>query len=155
MSDYKKLLLVSIVPALLFIVDRFFKYLFLVPLYDSNGILIFQDWFRLKLAFNPGIAFGIGVNFYLIIISYIFILSGLGFLTIRAVKEKAWSEIFFLFLIILGALSNLADRLGAGAVIDYFDLKYYSVFNLADVMIVGGAIGVFVLLFKRDRLKKS
>lgn len=42
--------------------------------------------------------------------------------------------------VILGAASNLYDRLKYGYVIDYLDLKYFTVFNLADVMIVVGVI---------------
>ncbi|MBU1778489.1 signal peptidase II, partial [Patescibacteria group bacterium] len=50
-----------------------------------------------------------------------------------------------MFFIIFGAISNLTDRLEYGYVIDYFSLKYFTIFNLADVMIV---IGVFCLFKK-------
>jgi signal peptidase II len=49
---------------------------------------------------------------------------------------------FALFLAFLGAFSNLYDRLHYGYVIDYFDLKYFTVFNLSDVMIIIGIFGV-------------
>ena len=49
-------------------------------------------------------------------------------------------------LIIFGAVSNLYDRLKYGFVIDYFDLKYFTIFNIADAMIFFGALGVIIVL---------
>jgi signal peptidase II len=37
-----------------------------------------------------------------------------------------------------GATSNLLDRVGRGAVIDFIDLRWWPAFNLADVAIVAG-----------------
>jgi signal peptidase II len=43
-------------------------------------------------------------------------------------------------LILIGALSNLFDRILYGGVIDYLNLKNYIFFNLADVAIILGII---------------
>lgn len=45
-----------------------------------------------------------------------------------------------LLAVVMGAASNLFDRLKYGYVIDYLDLKYFTVFNLADLMITAGII---------------
>ena len=71
-------------------------------------------------------------------------------------------------LIVLGALSNLLDRILFGCVIDYIDLKFWPasiamrsiaswpVFNLADVFISIGAIMLIAKLFrKKPDVKKS
>ncbi|MFH1254987.1 MAG: signal peptidase II [bacterium] len=55
-----------------------------------------------------------------------------------------------LFCVIMGASSNLFDRLKYGFVVDYFDLKYFTVFNLADAMIAAGALAA-IFLCKKDR----
>jgi signal peptidase II len=53
-----------------------------------------------------------------------------------------------------GALGNLIDRLvrapggGRGGVVDYVDVPWFSVFNLADVSLTFAAIGVAVLALK-------
>ncbi len=57
-------------------------------------------------------------------------------------KLMAWS----LGLIIGGAIANATDRLHAGGVIDYVSLHafgyYWYVFNIADVAIVAGVVGL-------------
>jgi signal peptidase II len=50
------------------------------------------------------------------------------------------SRIVSISLILAGAISNLVDRIYYGFVIDYFDLKYFTVFNIADMMIVSGSL---------------
>ena len=51
--------------------------------------------------------------------------------------------------LVLGAASNLYDRLKYEYVIDYIDLKWFTVFNLADSMIVVGA-GLLIWQLKKD-----
>jgi signal peptidase II len=53
-------------------------------------------------------------------------------------------EIICLIIILSGALSNIWDRLVYGYVIDYLALRYFTVFNLADAMISGGALAVIL-----------
>lgn len=53
------------------------------------------------------------------------------------------------FFIALGAWSNLLDRIKYGFVVDYFDLKYFTVFNLADAMIAAGAFAALFMQKKR------
>ncbi len=55
-------------------------------------------------------------------------------------------------LIVLGAGSNLLDRIKYSYVIDYIDLKYFTVFNIADTMI---SLGVALLLFYELKTKEK
>lgn len=50
----------------------------------------------------------------------------------------------YIILILSGAVSNIIDRLYHGCVIDFIDLKFWPVFNLADIFIVSGAIFLLV-----------
>ena len=45
-----------------------------------------------------------------------------------------------------GALGNLADRAREGSVIDYVDPKFWPAFNLADVAIVIGVLGLLYVI---------
>lgn len=55
-------------------------------------------------------------------------------------------QLFPLYLIILGAFSNLIDRIFLGSVTDYIHLAPISYFNIADLLIF---VGVFFILFPR------
>jgi len=51
-----------------------------------------------------------------------------------------WCLKFGILLIIAGGLSNITDRIIHGCVTDFIDLKFWPVFNLADIYITIGAI---------------
>ena len=57
----------------------------------------------------------------------------------------------FISFIILGAVSNLLDRITYGFVVDYIQTPlYWWVFNIADIMITIGVIG---LIFSKNEKK--
>lgn len=119
---------------------------------------IFKYLIRLRGGFyicNEGIAFGIkmpafifwiiGVGLIVIIISP-FVKGGLG-----GIHNKNFliHNSLFLILITAGALSNLIDRLRFGCVIDFIDLKFWPVFNVADIFITVGAGLLLYTVFRK------
>lgn len=119
-------------------VDRFLKFLAINGYsWDISG-----DFFKFSLVKNPYIAFSLPLsgNLLMILISSVILFLIAYF--IYLIKKAAYAEAGFLLLIISGACSNLFDRIKSGFVIDYFDLSYFTVFNLADVMIFSGVIGI-------------
>ncbi len=70
----------------------------------------------------------------------------LSYYLARAWRKDQQGAALGLFAIIAGASSNLADRLHYGYVIDYLDLKYFTVFNLADIMIVCWTVFLLALI---------
>lgn len=58
-------------------------------------------------------------------------------------------NLFFVVLIISSAVSNLIDRLIFGCVIDFIDLHFWPIFNLADIFICLGAIMIILKIFKK------
>ncbi|MCX6766702.1 MAG: signal peptidase II [Candidatus Moranbacteria bacterium] len=86
---------------------------------------------------NPNIAWSVPISpaiFYLVW-SLIMI-----FLLYLIFKTKSYIQKFFTILILSGAISNMIDRIRLGCVVDYIDLKFWPVFNLADVYITLGII---------------
>lgn len=88
--------------------------------------------FSLQSLFNP---------LFLIIPLLIILL----LLLVKEIKKNSVQTAVPLFFIIAGAASNLYDRLLYGYVIDYIDLRYFTIFNIADITI---CLGVFILLKK-------
>ncbi len=98
---------------------------------------------------NHNIAFSLktGLNPLWIIIPIIIFLTYYFF---HLLKNQRLQEASAFFFILSGAMSNLYDRLLYGFVIDYIDLKYFTVFNIADVMICGGVMFLLYYLLKNN-----
>lgn len=141
--------LINIFALNLLLLDILLKKIFSVSFIGEYFIF---DFLKLKLATNSGIAFGLNLNYNLIILFYLIIMPSLLYILFLEYKRKNNYNILGLTFIIFGSFSNLVDRLFYGQVIDYIDLKYYSVFNLADVMIVFG-VAVIILdsFWKKQR----
>jgi lipoprotein signal peptidase len=56
-----------------------------------------------------------------------------------------------LLLILAGGISNLIDRMHYGCVIDFINLKFWPIFNIADIYITIGGIIVLCCLFIKQK----
>lgn len=134
-----------------FIADRILKYLFFNNILTNNFLFTYTT--------NSGIAFGLAIPKILLILFYIIIAIIILLLVnwiIQAQRQKKYLELFSLWLIFLGAASNIIDRIRFGFVIDYINLYIWPIFNLADTMIVGGVI-LFLIHYsfiKKDKVTK-
>jgi signal peptidase II len=147
----KKMILPYVIIIFFITIDRFIKYLANND-YFNDGINLIGDFFKLNFARNYNIAFSLPFNGLFLNIIIILIILGLVYNLIYVALKGRYHQTVLLSVIILGAMSNLLDRLKHGYVIDYFDLKYFTVFNLADVMIVGGVVGLgWIILIDEKR----
>jgi len=149
-TNSKKIFVVNLSTFILFVIDRILKYYFLKNPAKTVGGDFFSGLFSFQLAKNSGIAFGVPLNYWLLLALTILIVFVLVSFLIKVYKKKDFLEISALTLIIVGAASNLIDRLRYGFVIDYFDLPQFTVFNLADVMITFG-VGILILSFFKKK----
>jgi signal peptidase II len=107
---------------------------------------------RLAVTFNPGTAFGLGQNSTSLIVGgvvvLVVVLLGLGR---RVSRTATWPAVMAMGLLLGGAVGNLTDRLVRhhhGAVIDFIDLRWWPVFNVADAAISVGACLLALVLFR-------
>jgi signal peptidase II len=102
---------------------------------------------RLHLVFNNGAAFGLGSKFAPLIalaaVGVVVVLLGVGRRLQGLVPAVAVAAI------VGGAVGNLLDRLFrdgdgflGGAVVDFIDLQWWPVFNVADIAVTLGALTV-------------
>ena len=125
-----------------FILDRFLK---IAALSGIAKKFLFVNFF---LATNSNIALSIplkGFIFYLLLIIIVFIVIAE---LVRSYQSQNKIKILSLSLILIGAISNVLDRVRYGAVIDYFNLPFLTIFNLSDLMILAGII---ILIWQLSR----
>jgi signal peptidase II len=142
--------------AIFFIVDRLLKLLAL-SMGAENYIPIAGDLFLFHFTPNPYISFSLPLSgwlLYTLIFSIVALLIAYIIYLIRKKRGQKY-EVALLTIILFGAISNIIDRCLYGYVIDYLELKYFTVFNLADVMISGGAIILILMNFKNPKKYES
>lgn len=116
--------------------------------------------FDFRLVRNPGGAFGIpGFPALFLVVTVLVLI-----LILRALPRTDRLSLAAAYgLVSGGALGNVTDRLaragdpgfGSGHVIDFLDLGWWPVFNLADVGIVVGAVAIAILLTIVDREERA
>lgn len=114
---------------------------------DGNPIPL-GEVLTLRLLYNPGVAFGVGGN------APTSVVIGLTGLAVLGIVVMAWRGDIrppaAAGLVMGGGLANLGDRFTGGSVVDMFDLGWWPVFNLADVLLLTG-VGLTLLLGTRHR----
>jgi len=131
------------------IVDQATKYWAETSLAGQARIPLLGDWFGLILVYNPGAAFGIGTGFIWILTVIAGVAAvGLAVLAFR-VNTTLWAIVVGSML--GGAISHFFDRLlrgetlGSGKIVDFLDYAGFFVGNVADIALVGAAIGAVLL----------
>ncbi len=118
---------------------------------------IIDDFFRITLNYNEGIAWGMLPDYkeYLTIFAMVMVVVILIFMR-KLEKDEVWLKISLSFMM-AGAVGNMTDRLIYQKVTDFLDVRlfnpwsdwYYNwpIFNLADSYIVIGATILFFVVF--------
>ncbi len=141
--------LVLTVAAAIVAIDQVTKQLALDALADGPIHLI-SGWVSLRLAFNPGGAFGILRDVPVFFLVATIVVIGLILYWTRHAATKA--SAVALGLVLGGGLGNLFDRVARdfdGRVVDFIDVHFWPVFNVADSAIVVG-IAVILLTSRRE-----
>ncbi|EKE26044.1 MAG: hypothetical protein ACD_4C00459G0008 [uncultured bacterium (gcode 4)] len=110
---------------------------------DKNINLIW-DFLNLHISKNPWIAFSLPIEWLILKILTFIIISSIIYYYFKYEKSK-WNIIQIAYwLIIWWAIWNWLERLIYSSVIDFISLKYFAIFNFADIFI---NIWVIILIF--------
>ncbi len=142
--------------ALLFIsglvlaVDQLLKSKISSLLFPGESYPVIKKFLYITVVHNKGAAFGLfkrGTNAFVFITTaaILFIVYYLP----RLKKEAIFGRLGLAF-ILGGAVSNLIDRVRLGYVVDYLDLRFWPVFNIADAAITVGAV-LFTIELLRNK----
>lgn len=149
----KTFILFSVSSALL-VLDQLTKSLALSRL-DDGPVEVFWT-LRFLLASNTGFAFGTAEGYGPWVGAIALVIAGM---LIRMKNQiEVTGGLISLGLVLGGALGNLADRIfrgagwGQGAVVDFIDLQFWPIFNLADAGIVVGVGFLVYYLWKQEKI---
>jgi len=132
-------------------VDQWSKWLVMTRMVQGDSIPLIDGIFYLTYVRNPGAAFGmLPYRTVFFIAVTLAVITGIAFYFHRIPKGKVLLKTG-LALQVGGAVGNLIDRLRFGHVIDFFDFRFWPVFNVADIGIVIGVGILFIELVKNDR----
>jgi signal peptidase II len=141
---------IASVAALVIAADQVTKSLAVASLQDRIVHLVWT--LQLNLSFNSGLAFSQGRGLTpLITIGGLVLVAGMLWFA-RNVADRGLA--IALGLVLGGACGNLTDRLvrgHGGAVIDFLDLQWWPVFNVADIAISCGAVLLVVRSLRDGR----
>ena len=157
-KNFNKSLLINIsLTLLIFLIDRISK-IYVINL-DKKflGSEIFSSKFlNISLIWNEGIAFGLLAFDKYILYNLLSLFIGLIIMILiyMAVKNNGIKRILLLT-IISGALGNLFDRIYYKAVPDFIDFHignfHWFIFNVSDIFITIGVIGIITLEFIQNK----
>jgi signal peptidase II len=139
---------------LLFLVDRASKWLALHVL-PPEGLFIIPKTVGLTLERNQGIAYSLPLSGPALVTVVSLVIIVLITLCLRAYHRREWLVVWGYSLIIVGAFSNLLDRLHYGYVVDMIALTGWPVFNIADALILAGVIGLAVIIFRNKTARRT
>lgn len=144
----KKIFIIALIT---FVIDQIIKSLSLVYLIN---IPIIPNILSLTYAKNYGIAFSMLLEKRIIIIVISILLISFLIYVLKKdyiLKNKdTWLANIAFGILFGGIVGNLFDRIVRGFVIDYINVSFFSIFNLADIAITFGVILLII-----DNIKES
>jgi len=142
-------MILAIVSSIIFL-DQLSKFFAIKLLQLNTPVSLIKNFLYITLVHNRGAAFGILKNQLLLFV----MISCFAILLILFHLKNKKNPFFFkvsLSLILAGAVGNLIDRLRFGYVIDFLDLRFWPVFNLADsALTIGVLLLSWELLFNKN-----
>jgi signal peptidase II len=154
MKQRRNWLLLLVVTLIVILADQISKALVVA------NLSLYEEWapieslrsvFTFTYVQNTGAAFGIlpdGGAFFVIVA---LIVIGIILYFYRQLPDSTPLIRVALGLQLGGALGNLLDRVRLGYVVDFFDFKFWPVFNIADSCVVVGAIALVILMWWDER----
>ena len=146
----------TIIVGALILLDQVTKFLVSAKLQLNESFPIFKDALHITRIHNTGAAFGIFKGMLPVFILLSIITIFLVILYANRFRHGYFHLRIGLLLILAGAIGNLIDRIRLGYVIDFIDVRFWSVFNMADTTItIGGIFLVYHILVMSKKKTSS
>lgn len=153
----KKLVLFTLLAAVLVALDQFTKYLAIEYLKNGESIPLIQGVLELHYLENKGAAFGMlqGQKAFILFVGLVF-LAVVIFCLIKLPDKPKFNKLYFILgAMTAGGVGNMIDRVRFDYVVDfiYFSLIDFPIFNMADIYVTLSVIAFFIVIifvYKED-----
>lgn len=123
--------------------DQLLKQLVIAKMQLADTIPLIKNYVHITYVQNRGAAFGLFQGkLALFVVVAVLSIGVIVYYSRVLAPANRWVQVALGFLL-AGAVGNMIDRLAFGYVIDFIDLRFWPVFNIADIVI---NIGVGMLL---------
>lgn len=121
----------------------------------NSQIHLIGDFLTLSFVKNTGIAFSFPIEGIILKILTVVLIGGICWYYRYHETYKSLIATRMAYVLILsGALSNGFERVFVGSVTDFIGVKYFAIFNFADIFISIGAFVLFIIYFSHERHAK-
>jgi signal peptidase II len=142
--------------------DQLAKLSALEHLEVGQGVQVLGPALRFTLIFNPGAAFGMGEDATVVFSVFAIVATVVCLFVVLPRIRRVWHGLA-LGLLLAGITGNLYDRLFQppsfmhGHVVDFIQVPYFAIFNVADICITvaAGLIILATFLWDEDRDRKK
>lgn len=140
------------VAGVVLLLDQLTKWLAVTYLEGQPSVEVIGPLVKFTFVRNPGAAFSLGGGYTVIFSLLAVVVAVVIIRTARSLGSKAWA--IALGGLLGGALGNLLDRIFRepgfmrGHVVDFIQLPYWAIFNVADMAVVFSAVLIVILTLR-------
>ena len=133
------------------VLDQLAKWYVRMNFVPGESVPVIPHILHFTYVLNPGAAFGMFAH-----ARWFFILAGAALVLLSIafyprLKREAPMMRYGALALVAGALGNLIDRIATGLVVDFFDLRIWPVFNIADIAICAGVFCMMLAILFPNR----
>jgi len=140
--------IIFLITTLVVLLDQLTKFVVKSNLKLNESIEVIKGIFHITYSHNYGASFGLLEGYTWLFILFSFIVIGAAAYYWKRIPNKK-SVIWMTALVLAGAIGNLIDRLAYGYVIDFFDFRIWPIFNIADLALMIGCVGLIIYFWKK------
>jgi signal peptidase II len=158
-AERPRTLLIVAIAAAVVLVDQIAKAIMVATVEGRAPVVIVDGWLQLRVLRNFGAAFSTGTDLPWVFTLFAIVVIAIVVRLSRRSVSTPWAVV--LALLLGGAVGNLIDRvlrsrmdgshpgLGFGGVVDFVDVPWFAVFNVADASLTVAACAVAVLALRQ------
>ena len=147
-QDTKKALIISITALIIIILDQLTKYFVAGNLEPGTKIILIKNFLYITNVHNFGAGFSLFQGATQLIIWFSIIVVGIIVYLYDKIPKKLYVQLSTASLL-GGIIGNLVDRFRFGYVIDFIDFRIWPTFNVADIALTAGVIGLIIYFLKK------